>query len=57
MASSDVSLKQAVSPAEWDARVNLAAACRLTALFGWDDLAFTRISARVPVVVVCERPC
>ncbi|RDT01447.1 class II aldolase/adducin family protein, partial [Burkholderia contaminans] len=48
MASSDVSVKQAVSPTEWDARVNLAAAYRLTALFGWDDLVFTHISARVP---------
>jgi ribulose-5-phosphate 4-epimerase/fuculose-1-phosphate aldolase len=48
VASSDVSLKNDVSPAEWDARVNLAAAYRLTALFGWDDLVFTHISARVP---------
>ncbi|MGT0246451.1 hypothetical protein [Burkholderia pyrrocinia] len=57
MASSDVGLKQAVSPAEWDARANPAAACRVTAMFGWDDLMFTRISVHVPVVVVCERPC
>ena len=48
MASSDLSLKNDVSPAEWEARVNLAAAYRLTALFGWDDLVFTHISARVP---------
>ena len=48
MAASDLSLKPAVSAAEWDARVNLAAAYRLTALFGWDDLVFTHISARVP---------
>ena len=48
MASSEISLKHAVSPAEWDARVNLAAAYRLVALFGWDDLVFTHISARVP---------
>ncbi|WP_429341735.1 class II aldolase/adducin family protein [Paraburkholderia sp. GAS42] len=48
MASSVVSLKNDVSPAEWEARVNLAAAYRLTALFGWDDLVFTHISARVP---------
>nr|WP_249181404.1 class II aldolase/adducin family protein [Burkholderia cenocepacia] len=48
VASSDVSVKQTVSPAEWEARVNLAAAYRLTALFGWDDLVFTHISARVP---------
>ncbi len=48
MTASDVSLKHTVSAAEWDARVNLAAAYRLTALFGWDDLVFTHISARVP---------
>ena len=48
MASSDVNLKQIVSAAEWQARVDLAAAYRLTALFGWDDLVFTHISARVP---------
>jgi ribulose-5-phosphate 4-epimerase/fuculose-1-phosphate aldolase len=48
MTSSDISLKHQVTPAEWEARVNLAAAYRLTALFGWDDLVFTHISARVP---------
>ncbi|QHS10019.1 class II aldolase/adducin family protein [Sinimarinibacterium sp. NLF-5-8] len=37
-----------VSSAEWQARVNLAAAYRLVARFGWDDLVFTHISARVP---------
>ncbi len=37
-----------VSAEEWAARVDLAAACRLVALFGWDDLVFTHISARVP---------
>ncbi|MEX3980639.1 class II aldolase/adducin family protein [Paraburkholderia sp. EG287A] len=48
MASPCVNVKNDVSPAEWEARVNLAAAYRLTALFGWDDLVFTHISARVP---------
>ena len=37
-----------VSPAEWEARVNLAAAYRLVALYGWDDLVFTHLSLRVP---------
>ncbi|HRD93544.1 MAG TPA: class II aldolase/adducin family protein [Accumulibacter sp.] len=37
-----------VSEAEWEQRVNLAACYRLVALFGWDDLIFTHISARVP---------
>jgi ribulose-5-phosphate 4-epimerase/fuculose-1-phosphate aldolase len=33
---------------ERDIRVDLAACYRLVALFGWDDLVFTHISARVP---------
>src|SRR5216684_6818176 len=33
---------------EWQARVDLAAAYRLVALYGWDDLIFTHISVRVP---------
>jgi ribulose-5-phosphate 4-epimerase/fuculose-1-phosphate aldolase len=37
-----------VSDAEWQARVDLAAAYRAVALFKWDDLVFTHISARVP---------
>src|SRR6185436_2552097 len=36
------------SDAERALRVNLAACYRLVALFGWDDLVFTHISARVP---------
>lgn len=35
------------SPDEWQTRVDLAAAYRLVALFHWDDLVFTHISARV----------
>jgi ribulose-5-phosphate 4-epimerase/fuculose-1-phosphate aldolase len=42
------SVRQQVSAAEWDMRVNLAAAYRLIALYGWDDLVFTHVSARVP---------
>jgi ribulose-5-phosphate 4-epimerase/fuculose-1-phosphate aldolase len=37
-----------VSPLEWAIRVDLAAAFRLVALYGWDDLIFTHLSARVP---------
>lgn len=33
---------------EWRLRVDLAACYRLVALFGWDDLIFTHISARLP---------
>jgi ribulose-5-phosphate 4-epimerase/fuculose-1-phosphate aldolase len=38
----------AMAPGEWEARVDLAAAYRLVALYGWDDLIFTHLSARVP---------
>ncbi|MDR0701073.1 MAG: class II aldolase/adducin family protein [Azoarcus sp.] len=36
------------SDAARDARVDVAAACRLTHLFGWTDLLATHISVRVP---------
>jgi len=42
------SLKDKVSPEEWKLRVELAAAYRLVALYGWSDLVFTHISARIP---------
>lgn len=42
------SLEAQVSPAEWQARVDLAACYRLVALHGWDDLIFTHISAKIP---------
>ncbi|HEX8595497.1 MAG TPA: class II aldolase/adducin family protein [Pseudomonas sp.] len=41
-------VKDAVSAAEWQVRVDLAACYRLVALYGWDDLIFTHISAKVP---------
>src|SRR5689334_11716490 len=34
--------------AERAIRVDLAAAYRLVALYGWDDIVFTHISARIP---------
>lgn len=37
-----------VSDEEWAIRVDLAAAYRLVAYYGWDDLIFTHLSARVP---------
>lgn len=42
------SLEGKVSEEEWRLRVDLAACYRLVALFGWDDVVFTHISARVP---------
>ena len=43
-----LSIREQVSDEEWKARVDLAAAYRLVAHYGWDDLIFTHISARVP---------
>jgi ribulose-5-phosphate 4-epimerase/fuculose-1-phosphate aldolase len=48
MQARTAAIRETVSTEEWQARVDLAAAYRLVALFGWDDLIFTHISARVP---------
>jgi len=42
------SLKGKVSEEEWRVRVDLAALYRLVALYGWDDMIYTHISARLP---------
>ncbi|HEX8640777.1 MAG TPA: class II aldolase/adducin family protein [Allosphingosinicella sp.] len=42
------SLQGKVSEEEWKVRVDLAAAYRLVAYYGWDDLIFTHLSARLP---------
>jgi ribulose-5-phosphate 4-epimerase/fuculose-1-phosphate aldolase len=42
------SLQDKVSPEEWQTRLDLAACYRLVADFGWSDLVFTHITARVP---------
>jgi ribulose-5-phosphate 4-epimerase/fuculose-1-phosphate aldolase len=42
------SLQHVVSAEEWKLRVDLAAAYRLVAAYGWSDLVFTHISARIP---------
>lgn len=44
----DRSVRDLVSDEEWRVRVDLAACYRMFADFGWDDLVFTHISARVP---------
>jgi ribulose-5-phosphate 4-epimerase/fuculose-1-phosphate aldolase len=41
-------LRDKVSPEEWAVRVDLAACYRLVARYGWEDLIFTHITARVP---------
>jgi ribulose-5-phosphate 4-epimerase/fuculose-1-phosphate aldolase len=43
-----VSVKDRCTAEEWQVRVDLAALYRLVALYGWDDMIFTHISARVP---------
>jgi len=47
-AAKTMNVREQVSAAEWEARVDLAALYRLTALYHWDDLVFTHISMRVP---------
>ena len=44
------SLKNKVSAEEWQIRVDLAACYRLVASYGWDDLVFTHITAKIPGV-------
>jgi ribulose-5-phosphate 4-epimerase/fuculose-1-phosphate aldolase len=43
-----LSLQGKVSAEEWRTRVDLAALYRLVALYGWDDMIYTHISARLP---------
>jgi ribulose-5-phosphate 4-epimerase/fuculose-1-phosphate aldolase len=45
------SLKEVVSTEEWQLRCDLAACYRLVALYGWSDLVFTHISAKLPASV------
>jgi ribulose-5-phosphate 4-epimerase/fuculose-1-phosphate aldolase len=42
------SVRSRVSAEEWKLRVDLAACYRLVAHYGWSDLVFTHISARIP---------
>ncbi|MDR3508771.1 MAG: class II aldolase/adducin family protein [Caulobacteraceae bacterium] len=42
------SVRDQVSEEEWALRVDLAAAYWLVAHYGWDDLIFTHLSARIP---------
>lgn len=41
-------VKQRVSAAEWKTRIDLAACYRLVAFFGWNQLVYNHISARIP---------
>ncbi len=47
-ATTQPEIQKLVSAEEWQLRVDLAACYRLVALYGWSDLVFTHISARVP---------
>jgi ribulose-5-phosphate 4-epimerase/fuculose-1-phosphate aldolase len=42
------SVKDQVSAEEWQLRVDLATCYRLVAAYGWSDLIFTHVSARIP---------
>lgn len=41
-------VKSQVSAEEWQTRVDLAACYRLIAMYGWDDVVFTHVSAKIP---------
>ncbi len=41
-------IQSQVTPEEWAIRCDLAACYRLVALYGWSDLVFTHISAKLP---------
>ena len=45
-------VREQVSPEEWDIRVNLAACYRLTELFGMTDLTANHISFRLPNAII-----
>ncbi len=44
------SVQSKVSTDEWQTRIDLAACYRLVALYGWTDLVFTHITAKIPGV-------
>lgn len=48
IANVNAEIRDTVSAEEWALRVDLAAAYRLVAHYGWDDLIFTHLSARIP---------
>ncbi len=43
-----MAVKDHVSEQEWQLRIDVAALYRLIASYGWDDLVFTHLTARVP---------
>lgn len=44
----DTNVRTSISDEEWQVRCDLAALYRLVSIFGWDDLIFTHITAKVP---------
>ncbi len=46
--NSELNIKAQVSTEEWETRVDLAAAYHLVEYYGWTDMIFTHLSARVP---------
>ena len=48
-------IRELVSAEEWQLRVDLAACYRLVALYGWSDLVFTHISAKLPESVAGQQ--
>ncbi|ARB45360.1 MULTISPECIES: class II aldolase/adducin family protein [Alloalcanivorax] len=48
MSQATATARPQMTEAEWEVRKDLAAAYRLVSLYGWEDLVFTHLSARVP---------
>ena len=46
------SVREQVSPEEWDARVNLAACYRLVALYGYTEASPITFPAACPVITI-----
>lgn len=43
-----LNVQSQVSAEEWQTRLDLAACYRLIAMYGWDDVVFTHVSAKIP---------
>lgn len=54
-AATQTEIQRLVSAEEWQLRIDLAACYRLVALYGWSDLVFTHISAKLPESVAGDQ--
>ena len=54
-ATTQTEIQRLVSAEEWQLRIDLAACYRLVALYGWSDMVFTHISAKLPESVTGDQ--